>query len=74
MSDIAYLIGGRSDGLSVEPAVFRVKVNYPDKTWEIYEHLDLGGGYPIVLRALSYEIDIDAAKALIRQRSLGLPD
>lgn len=60
MSDQALLVGGRSDGTRVEPAVLRLKVNYPDGTWDTYEHIDLGDAHPIVLRSHSDPVDREA--------------
>ena len=73
MNDEAFLIGGKSDGVTVVPPVFDLTMNYPDGLWEKYEHVDLGKDYPFVLRAATSKLMADEIIALLDKRGLGSP-
>lgn len=67
MADVqAYLIGGGSDGETIGERHFRVKRVYEDGRWECYEHVDLGAGYPFVLRAAADPLSNDEVIARLK--------
>ena len=71
MSDAqAYLIGGGSDGQGINQCVFKLRRQYGSGRWEDYEYIDLGPGFPFVLRAATKPLSRD--EVIARLRSLGL--
>jgi len=71
MSDVqAYLIGGESDGDAIDERVFKLRRQYGRGRWEDYEHIDLGIGFPFVLRAATNPLSRD--DVIARLRALGL--
>lgn len=71
MSDVqAYLIGGESDGDAIDERVFKLRRQYGRGAWEDYEHIDLGTGFPFVLRAATNPLSRD--DVIARLRALGL--
>lgn len=71
MSDAqAYLIGGESDGDGIDERVFKLRRQFGHGRWEDYEHIDLGAGFPFVLRAATNPLNRD--EVIARLQALGL--
>jgi hypothetical protein len=71
----AYLVGGKKERGKLPSKVFSAKVHYDNTghNWEMHYHLDLGEGWPFVLRAHSDMRDADHIRELVRSWGLAPP-